>query len=148
MDASCSFSRRIQASNDAITSTQRLGVVVDAHTTHAVVDHWCDDRNMEGVAGLKRQIVEELLSPFIPRLAAAVGLIWTVVRILLLLLGQPIVFLECFFNVFQRDSILLCEFAHVVVRFHDTTALVVLAMPSDLFRGFPVQTQEEAGSAS
>merc|ERR1719264_2014238 len=109
MNASCSFSSRIQASNHTITGTQRLGLIIDAHTSHAVVDHWCDNRNMERVAGLKRQVVEELLSPFVPRLAAAVGLIWTVVRIVLLLLSQPIVFLECLFNVFQRDSILLCE---------------------------------------
>merc|ERR1711956_162943 len=109
---------------------------------------WRDNRNMKRVTGLKRQVVEELLSPFIPRLAAAVGLIWTVVRIILLLLSQPIVFLECFFNIVQRDSILLCEFAHVIVAFHDTTALVVLAMPCDLFGRFTVQAQEEAGRAA
>ena len=48
------------------------GVLVDLQAAHAVVDHRSDDRHVEVVRRLHRIVVEVLLAPRVPGLAAAV----------------------------------------------------------------------------
>merc|ERR1719401_1209882 len=61
MDAACGLASRVKATDHLVASAKALGRIVDLHAAHAIVDHGRHDRNVERVAGLQREVVEELL---------------------------------------------------------------------------------------
>eukprot|EP00413_Alexandrium_margalefii_P016186 CAMPEP_0204531988 /NCGR_PEP_ID=MMETSP0661-20131031/11472_1 /ASSEMBLY_ACC=CAM_ASM_000606 /TAXON_ID=109239 /ORGANISM="Alexandrium margalefi, Strain AMGDE01CS-322" /LENGTH=587 /DNA_ID=CAMNT_0051538187 /DNA_START=230 /DNA_END=1990 /DNA_ORIENTATION=+ len=148
VDSARGLSGGVEAANHLAARTQGLRLVVDAHPAHAIVDDGRHDGHVERVAGLQGKVVEELLAPLVPGLAAPVGLVGPALRVPLLLLRDLVVVLECGLDVGKRDAVLLCELAHVGVGLHDATALIVLAMPSDLSGCLAVQAQEEPGRAA
>mmetsp|Transcript_14014 Transcript_14014/g.33060 ORF Transcript_14014/g.33060 Transcript_14014/m.33060 type:complete len:207 (-) Transcript_14014:673-1293(-) len=99
---------------------------------------------MVGVGNLDRGVVEELLAPLVPRLAAAIGFVRSIGRVLALLLGVLVVLLQCRLSVGDREAILLRQVCKRLVLLHESSALVVLAVPSDLGRCLGVEAQEEA----
>merc|ERR1719189_1975710 len=94
MDAASSLACPVEAADDLVALPQALRGIVDLQATHAVVDHRGHDGHMEGVVRLEGEVVEELLAPSVPRLAAAVSLVGTILRVLVLLVGDLVVGLE------------------------------------------------------
>mmetsp|Transcript_54681 Transcript_54681/g.171685 ORF Transcript_54681/g.171685 Transcript_54681/m.171685 type:complete len:254 (-) Transcript_54681:668-1429(-) len=148
MDAPCRLAGGVEATDHLAAGTQRLGSIIDSHPPHAVVDHRRHNGNMEGVAGLQGEVVEELLAPLVPGLAATIGLVGAVLRVLFLLLGKGVVLVESGLDVGKGDAVLLRKLTHVGIGLHDAAALVVLAMPRDLSGGLAIEAQEEAGGVA
>merc|ERR1712203_551456 len=144
MDSAGRLPCAVEAADDPVVRCHALGVAIDFQATHAVMDHWRDNGHVEGIADLHGKVVEELLPPLVPRLPAAVSLVRAALRVVGLLVCQHVVLLECRVDVRKRDAVLVGELLHALVRLHDASALIVLAMPLDLFRGLAIQAQEEA----
>merc|ERR1719401_1785743 len=144
VDATSRFACGKEAIDNLVPGAEALCIGINLHAAHAIVDNWRHNGHMKTIAGLERKIVEKLLAPLVPRLAAAVRLVRTVLGILLLLSRDIVVVLEGGLDVCEGYAILLRKFAHVVVRLHDAAALVVLTMPSDFSGGLAVEAKEKA----
>mmetsp|Transcript_78431 Transcript_78431/g.175826 ORF Transcript_78431/g.175826 Transcript_78431/m.175826 type:complete len:319 (-) Transcript_78431:492-1448(-) len=144
MDATSRLACGIEAIDDLVPGAEALRIGINLHAAHAIVDNRRHDGHVKAIAGLERKIVEELLAPLVPRLAAAISLVGTILGILLLLRRNVIVVLEGSLDVFERNAVLLRKLAHVAVRLHDAAALVVLTMPRDFSGGLAVEAKEKA----
>jgi hypothetical protein len=64
VDAARDLARGVEAL-DGAPRADHIGIHIDLKAAHAVVDHWCDDRNIEGLGGHLGpgdDVVVELLS--------------------------------------------------------------------------------------
>jgi len=100
MDTASDLTCSVEAWNGLAIAVDHCRVHIDLQTTHAVMDHWCDDGDIEGLGLHGRawdDVVVELLARSclatsgIPRLTRWVGWVRSTVRILLCLLGSFIV---------------------------------------------------------
>mmetsp|Transcript_13802 Transcript_13802/g.36924 ORF Transcript_13802/g.36924 Transcript_13802/m.36924 type:complete len:514 (-) Transcript_13802:112-1653(-) len=150
--AAGNLASRVQARDGLALLVQHGGVAVDLKATHAVVDHGCDDGDIEGLAlhsAARDHIVVELLAAarlaadLVPRLARGVCGPAATVGVLLRFLGGLVVRLVRLLEDRHRNAHIRSQSGTTVVVLHDTTAGVVLAMPDDLLRGGLVQAQAE-----
>mmetsp|Transcript_13979 Transcript_13979/g.35216 ORF Transcript_13979/g.35216 Transcript_13979/m.35216 type:complete len:349 (-) Transcript_13979:229-1275(-) len=113
------------------------------------MDHRRDDRHMELIVHLQRQVVEELLPPLVMGLARGVGVVLTsTLRRGILHLGSDVVVLsEGGSNHLGVHPHVLRQLLPGLVVLHQPPAHVVLAMPRDLLRGLAVQHQPERSLA-
>mmetsp|Transcript_46196 Transcript_46196/g.98860 ORF Transcript_46196/g.98860 Transcript_46196/m.98860 type:complete len:202 (-) Transcript_46196:1087-1692(-) len=109
VDASRDLTSRIQARDYSLTLLHR-GIVGDGNASHCVMNHRCDNRNMEAVVDVHRQVVEELLPPLVVSLAGRVCLVFacTLRWCFLHLLRNVIVLLECLLQRRRIHSQFLC----------------------------------------
>mmetsp|Transcript_31396 Transcript_31396/g.71694 ORF Transcript_31396/g.71694 Transcript_31396/m.71694 type:complete len:270 (-) Transcript_31396:346-1155(-) len=98
---------------------------------------------MVSVIHLYWHVVVELLSPLVPSLSSTVCFVWAALRIFLLLISIAIVLFQCRLSVCHWEVVLFCQVSQALVLPHESSSLVVLAMPSDLLRGFAIQAEEE-----
>merc|ERR1719424_1165394 len=137
MNATHGLASSIEAGDHLLFRGLDLCIWVHPKAAHAIVYHWSNDSHMELVVDVHGQVMEELLAPNIVRLATAVGLIWAILRVFLLLGSNCVVVAECF-----PDGL------HVLVVLHEATALVVLAVPVDFLGGLAIEAQDEAGGVA
>merc|ERR1740133_863537 len=148
MNATHGLASSIEAGDRLLFRGLDLCIWVHPKAAHAIVDHWSNDSHMELVVDVHGQVMEELLAPNIVRLATAVGLIWAILRVFLLLGSNCVVVAECFPDGLHVHAMFLGELPHVLVVLHEATALVVLAMPVDFLGGLAIEAQEEAGGVA
>jgi len=136
--AAGNLASRVQARDGLALLVQHGGVAVDLKATHAVVDHGCDDGDIEGLAlhsAARDHIVVELFAAarlaadLVPRLARGVCGPAATVGVLLRFLGGLIVRLVRLLEDRHRNAHIRSQSGTTVVVLHDTTAGVVLAMP-------------------
>jgi len=152
MDTASDLTCSVEARNGLAIAVDHCRVRIDLQTTHAVMDHWCDDGHVERL-GLEGRawddVVVELLARSclatggIPRLTRWVGWVRSTVRILLCLLGSFVVVIVRLLQGGQRHAHVLGQCLTRFVELHDATASVMLAMPDDLVGGSLVQAEPE-----
>jgi len=142
----------VETGDGLATRVHDRGVHVDLQTTHAIVDHGRDDRDVEGLAlerGARDDVVVELLAGarlargLIPRLARGVGVPAAAIGVLLGLLCGLVVLLVGLLHHGDRHTHVRGKVGAALVVLHDATASVMLAVPDDLVRRSLVQGQAE-----
>mmetsp|Transcript_12216 Transcript_12216/g.23655 ORF Transcript_12216/g.23655 Transcript_12216/m.23655 type:complete len:521 (-) Transcript_12216:387-1949(-) len=106
-------------------SGEHTGVLIHVEPSHGVVEDGGDDGDVEEIVHLPGKVGEELFPE----------------RTLLLTRGDGVVVLEGRLDLLRRDAHLGCQLPSRPHTLHQTPTAVVLAVPLNLLRGFPVQNQ-------
>mmetsp|Transcript_50774 Transcript_50774/g.115421 ORF Transcript_50774/g.115421 Transcript_50774/m.115421 type:complete len:246 (-) Transcript_50774:576-1313(-) len=109
------------------------------------MDHGRHNGHMKLIVHVQGKVVEELLPPLVMGLASGVGLVLaSTLGGGVLHFGSDVVVLgESRRNNLGVNSHVLCHLFPRLVVLHQPTAHVMLAVPSDLFGGLPIQDQSE-----
>jgi len=151
VDAASDLARGVETL-DGAARAYNVGILVDLQATHAVVDHWSDDGDVErlrGHRGPRDDVVVELLSRsrwaagLVPRLARRVRRVGPPLRVRFGLLGRLVVLLMGLLEHRERHTHIIRERFSVGVKLHHASAGVVLAVPDDFLLGRLVEAQPE-----
>ena len=108
------------------------------------MNHGSDNTNVKGIIHVERSVFEELLSPFVVGLAAAVGIVGTGGRARVgHLLVDLVVLSESGLQLRHIDITLLAERLHSIVFLHEATADVMLNVPNNLLASLSVEAKTE-----
>mmetsp|Transcript_38607 Transcript_38607/g.94737 ORF Transcript_38607/g.94737 Transcript_38607/m.94737 type:complete len:464 (-) Transcript_38607:242-1633(-) len=144
VDTAGDLASRIQAGNNPV-ALLHCCIISDGYSSHGVVDHGGDNSHMEAVVDVKRQVVEKLLPPLVVALARRVGIVFasTLRRCPLHLLRNFVVLLKSLLHHGRIHAHLLRQVSPSLVKLHETTSHVVLAVPGNFVGRLAVQDEAE-----
>merc|ERR1712046_499300 len=122
-----------KARKNLFARVEDFSAIVHLESTHTIMDHWCNNCDMEGVINAQRTIVIEFSSKFVPSLSTTIGFKWATLGILFLLLSIFVELFEGRLDILYWEVILLRKIMQGLILLHQATAFVMLAVPSDFF---------------